>query len=384
MALDISEIIRLTTNISAAGLGTANFGSAMFFCPESEKPAGESVDTYKTYSLASITSDFASTTETYKAVVNKWFSAAPSMPNIKIWFVDSTDADWATTLDKARNATWWFWSFFDAATYADVATDVPAIAAWCETNKSMFMNCQTGASATAIRDENDDTDIASVLTNSGYRFTSTFAHATDPYVGIAVAKWLARVNYSGTGTATDADFKTLTGVASEDLTASEYAAMKQDTKKTGFYTTIALQGETDVGVIQNTWSHSSYGEYLDDIVNIEALSNAVNVNAYNYLRGQTTKAPQTTKGQAGLLRAIEQVGLQFYNNGYLGGRQYVDPDDGITKYTATGFVMLSKPEDVLSLLSTDRAARKSAVVRYRLYPSGSIRSIDIEQTIYNQ
>ena len=78
------------------------------------------------------------------------------------------------------------------------------------------------------------------------------------------------------------------------------------------------------------------------------------------MRGQTSKAPQTTKGQAGLIRAIEQAGIQFYNNGYLGERNYIDPDDAQTKYTKTGFVMLSKPEDILDLLSTDRAARKSA------------------------
>ncbi|MDX1474818.1 MAG: DUF3383 family protein [Reinekea sp.] len=384
MALDIREIIRLTTNISAAGLGTANFGSAMFFCPESEKPAGESVDTYKTYNITSLASDFASTTETYKAIYNKWFSSAPSMPSIKIWFVNSLDADWTTTLNKARNATWWFWSFFDAATYADVATAVPDIAAWCETNKSLFMNCQTGTEAAKIRDENDASDIATTLTTSGYRFSSTFAHATDPYVGIAAAKWLARVNYSGTNTVTDVDFKTLAGVVSEDLPVSEYAAMKQDTKKCGFYTTIQLQGETDVGVIQNTWSHSSFGEYLDDVVNVEAISNAVNVAAYNFLRGQKTKAPQTSKGQAGLIRSIEQVGTQFVNNGYLGERNYVDPDTGEDAFTKTGFVMLSKPEDILSLSPTDRAARKSAVIRYRLFPSGSIRVVEIEQTIYNQ
>lgn len=383
MALDISEIIRLTTNISAAGLGTANFGSAMFFCPESEKPAGESVDTYKTYNRSSFIAAFDSTDEAYDAVVNHWFTSAPSGPTtIKVWFVNSLDADWTTTLNKARNATWWYISMFDKATYADVATAVPEIAIWCLANESYFPNCQTGASAAAIRDENDDTDIASVLEATGNRFAHTIAHATDPYAGISLMKWYARVNYSGVDTCITGNLKSTQGVVSEDLDASAYSAM--NAKNVTYYTTVATKGEDDAGNWIVNKTHSSFGEYPDDIFNVSAISNAVEVYAYNYLRGQTSKAPQTTKGQAGLLRAVEQAGIKFFNNGYLGEREYIDPDDAQTKYTATGFVMLSTPEDILSISSVDRAARKSAQIRYRLYPSGAIQTVEIEQTIYNQ
>ena len=383
MALDISEIIRLTTNISSAGLGTANFGSAMYFCLESEKPAGETVDTYKTYNRASFVEAFASDTEAYKCVANHWFTSAPSGPStIKVWFVDSTDADWTTTLNKARNATWWYISVFDKSVYADVATAVPEIAIWSFANKSYFPNCQTGTECAKIRDENDDTDIASVLDATGNRFVRTIAHATDPYAGIAETKWLARVNYSGVDTCITTNLKTTQGVVSESLTASECAAM--NAKNVSYYTTVATKGEEDAGNWISNKTHSSHGEYADDIFNVSAISNAVQVYAYNYLRGQTSKAPQTTKGQAGLIRAIEQAGIQFYNNGYLGERNYIDPDDAQTKYTKTGFVMLSKPEDILDLLSTDRAARKSAQIRYRLYPAGAIHTVEIEQTIYNQ
>ena len=195
-------------------------------------------------------------------------------------------------------------------------------------------------------------------------------------------KWFARVNYSGIDTAITGNLKTTQGVTSESLEASEYTAM--NAKNVTYYTTVDSKGELDSGNWITNPTHSSYGEYPDDIFNVSAISNAVEVYAYNFLRGQTSKAPQTTKGQAGLLRAIEQAGTQFFNNGYLGERQYVDPDDAQTKYTATGFVMLSKAEDILSILPADRAARKSAQVRYRLYPSGAIHSVDIEQTIYNQ
>jgi len=382
MSLDISEIIRLTSTISSAGLGTANFGSGMFFCPQSEMPAGESVDTYKTYNLTSAKSAFASDSESYDAIVNHWFTSSPSgQSTIKVWFVNSTDASLTETLNKARNATWWFVSMFDADTYA-VQDDVLEIAIWCLANESYFPNCQTGASAAAIRDENDDTDIASLLDATGNRWAHTIAHATDPYAGIALMKWYVRVDYSGTNTTITGNLKTTPGVVSEDLDASAYAAM--NAKNVTYYTTVATKGEEDAGNWIVNKTHSSFGEYPDGIFDIAAMSNAVEVYAYNFLRGQTTKAPQTTKGQAGLLRAVEQAGIQFFNNGYLGEREYVDPDDGQTKYTRTGFVMLSTPEDILSISAVDRAARKSAQIRYRLYPAGAIQFVEIDQTIYNQ
>ena len=46
--------------------------------------------------------------------------------------------------------------------------------------------------------------------------------------------------------------------------------------------------------------------------------------------------------------------------------------------------MLSTPEDILSISAVDRAARKSAQIRYRLYPAGAIQYVEIDQTIYNQ
>lgn len=384
MAYSINNIVNLTTYISSAGLGTANFASAMFFCPSSEIPAGQTEDTYAVYSSAeAVATDFNSTDETYDALVNHWFSSTPQMTEVYVWFVNVLDADWATTMDKARDSVWWFWSMFDKDTYATLS-DVTDIAAWCEANSSVFVNCQYDATnVAAIRDPNDDTDICSTLTSSGYRFTYTFANAEDEYAGISLAKWYAKVNYSGKNTAITGEFKTLSGVTSEDLTDTEYSAMTQDTKKCVFYSDVSLQGSTDTGVVLNTWSHSSYGEYIDDIVNVEAIKNAVKVAVYNVLRGSVNKVKQTSKGQALLLRACEKVGQQYYDNGYLGERSYTDPDTAEEKYTKTGFVMLSLPEDILDISSSDRAARKSAPIQFRLFPSGAVHAVDIDMYVYN-
>lgn len=381
MAYDISNIIKLTSTVSASGIGTANFASALWLCPNGEIPDGETASTYKTYSLSTASAAFATDSESYDALVNYWLAPAPQMSSVIVWFMDGTSS-LTEELNAARNATWWFWTLVDQDTLA-TAANVTEIATWCNTNSSMFVNCQADATAVAaIRDEDDDTDIATTLTSAGQRYTFTAANLESPYMGIALAKWYAAVNYDGSNTCITGEFKTLSGVTSEDLDSDEYTAMKMDTKNVVFYTDVYSQGSTDTGVVINSITHSSNGEFIDEIVNQEAIKNAVTVAVYNVLRGASTKVPQTTKGQTRLLKAVEKIGVQFNKNGYLGERSYTDPDTGLDAYTKTGFVMLSDPEDILDISSSDRAARNAAVIQYRLYPAGAVHAVEIEQTIY--
>lgn len=380
MSFNVDNIIQINTLIAPQGLGTANFGSACGFAPESELPVGFAVDTRRVYSnLTDLAVDFPDTTETYK-MARYWLSGTPRMNSITIWATADADATWATTLNKARNQFWWFYSFFTAPVYASTS-DVQAIAEWCNDNLSWFMNCQTGANAAAIRDPNLTTDIATLLTTSGYRFAGTLAHATDPYAGIKLCVPFAKVNYSAINSTITGEFKVLSGVAGEELTGTAYAAMQQPTKKCMFYTKVELQGAVDAGRVINTWSHSSYGEYMDDVINLAAFSNAASVNLYNAVANQPTKLGQDPIGQSVLIGAAKAFCQQYINNGFLGPRNYIDPDDGVLKFTE-GYEILTQPEDILNLTSPDRAARKSAPLRIRIFRKGAIHVVPVDINVY--
>jgi hypothetical protein len=380
MPYNVNNIINIQTRISPAGLGFANFSTAVLFAPEAELPVGFDTDTYRSYtSMASLDDDFASSTETYKAA-NRWLGGIPSTSNLIVYGVDALDADWATTMGKARDKIWWFWSFFTAPVYADAA-DVAEIAAWCESFESYFMNCQTSTSAAEIRDPADSTDIATVLTTAGYRYTSTFAHATDPYAGISLCKWFAGVNYSADKSTITGEFKKLSGVAAEDLTDTEYGAMTLATKKAVFYSVVELQGSVDAGRVLNSWSHSTYGEFIDDVVNLAAFVNNLKVSLYNTIANSTTKVGQDPIGQSSLIGSARSVCEQYIANDYLGPRNYIDPDDGVSKYTA-GYEILTKPEDILDLSDSDRNARKSAPIRVRIFRKGAIHAVDVSVDVY--
>lgn len=379
MSYPATNIIRVNARISPQGLSTANFGSAMLIVPKTDAKSLLE-DTYKTYyDVQGVADDFAETTEAYKAA-SAWLGGTPTVSNLMIWVRDPDDASWADTLNKIRNKVWWYWTFVTSATY-EQAEDVKQIAAWCETNSSMFVNCQTGAAATSIRDELEDSDIASELTKLGYRHCYTAAHATDAYSGIYLAKHFARVNYSAQRSTITGEYKKSSGLAAETLEATEYSSMMKDTKKATFYTVVDLQGSSDLGRWINTRTHSTYGEWIDDVVNLDAFINAVQVGIYNLIANQTTKLLQTTVGQAMVISAARAVCEQYIANGFLGERNYVDPDDAEEKYTR-GYEILTKPEDILDLSTSDRANRKCAPVLIRAFRAGAIHTADIDIDVY--
>ncbi|MGH9928337.1 MAG: DUF3383 family protein, partial [Pyrinomonadaceae bacterium] len=82
-----------------------------------------------------------------------------------------------------------------------------------------------------------------------------------------------------------------------------------------------------------------------------------------------------------LIGAAKVICEQFIANGYLGPRNYTDPDDGLEKYTA-GYEILTKPEDILDITNAQRDAREAAPLRIRVFRAGAIHAVDVELDVY--
>lgn len=378
MSFPVEQIIPITTRISPAGLGTANFASAMLFAKNSELPSGFTKDTVRTYySTSSLAADFAPTTETYQAGA-KFLGSTPAVPKLTVWATADDDADIKATLTKAFDKHYWYWTLVTKDVLATEA-NVLSIASWCEENSVMFPNSQTGEAVAKIRNPDASDDICSQLNTLGYRHAFTVAHATDPYAAYALIKHSASVNYSADNSTIDTEFKKSPGVAAEDLSDTEQNAMVA--KRCAFYSVLDLQGSTDSGRWLQTWSHSTYGESISDIVDLDAFVNSLRVELYNTIVNQTTKLPQTPVGQEALIGAAKRVGKQYIRNRYLGPRKYTSPDTGLEAYT-DGFEVLTKATDILDLSDSDRAARKSAPINMRVFKAGSIRICDVTVDVY--
>ncbi len=374
MAYDVSNIIQINTFLSSAGLGYANFGSAMLFAPFTEKPETVESGTIRTYSSTSeVAKDFAEGTETYKASA-KWLGGIPSSKTIAIYMRKEEELSITASLNAARDKAWWFFTFVTKE-LLEVKETAKEIADWCEQNSSFFFNNQHDVSATEIRDPDTVDDVASVMTSLGYRFTATMTHAEDPYAGIALAKWFAAVNYSATNSTITGEFKKLSGVAAESLPTTAQKAMLD--KKSLFYTVVESSGINDSGRVIGSKTHSTYGEYIDDVINLESFKNQITVDLYNAIAGSSTKVGQDSIGMAVLLGTVRLSCDRFVANGYLGARSYLDPDDGVQKNTI-GYEILTQPEEIEMLTDAERAERLSSPIRLRVFRRGAIHKAIID------
>lgn len=382
MSVNVSDIVNVTIRIGAKGLGYTNFGSAMIFAQSTDLNASAiAVDEYKTYSkIEDVAADFKTDSEPYK-MCEIWMGGYPKIKDVKIYIRNGDDSTWADTLNKARDKVWWYWTLV-TKDVLETASDVIAIAKWCETVGSYFPNSQTGSNAEQIMSESVDNDIASELTKLGLEHVFTSAHKTDPYSALYAAKHLATVNYSAPNAAITVNGKSSPGLAAMEVKGSEVAAMKLDTKRTIFYTIVEAGDSVDSGVWLNTITHSANKRYMDSIIDIDALKNYLEVNVWNVLRGTTTKIPQTVRGQAILIDAVRKTCEQFVQNGVLGERQWTNPETNKTQDTP-GYVILTEPDDIEDLSDADRADRKAAPINVVVLPSGAIHevyiTVDVEE-----
>lgn len=333
---------------------------------------------YKDYGgLTDLAVDFDVSSETYQAA-KAWFGVIPQPLSITVGVRDQINDSPEESLNKLRNKTWFYWLAFTKELYAD-AGGVKACATWGTANTSFFINCQTVSNIT----ENSVTDdIASELNSIGPRRCFTeWNDGTEPYdayAGIGTAALFARVNFSNPDSTITAEYKVKTNTSLSLDEDKENTLVK---KKVVFYTDVTAGESTDKGNVKNTITHSNYGEWIDDVFNLDGFVNYMQVELQKVLRGAVSKVGQTPRGQQLLIARAIRVGELFIDNGYLGSRTYTNPDTGLED-TTRGFEMLTLPTDILKLTDSDRDARKMAPIRFRLYRAGAAHVADVTVDVY--
>ncbi len=376
MAYDVNNIISVIARVSGSGLGVSNFGAALLLVSDADLKVDAlpwTVNTHKEFTEADDLLDYFEDTDEAYLAAQMWFSVTPKPLTLKCFLYDSANDTVVESLAKAEDATWFFW--FDVTANLRAATaDYTAIQTWAGANSKMFAATETAAN---VLDSGVTNDKVSTMVGAGVRYSFCEHHPTNEYAGLQTAALYARVNYSGENTAITSFGKRKPGLEALDLKNSEYATLK--TKGAVFYAKVEAGESIDNGRVINPFSCSSFGETIDDVVDTEAFVNAMAVAKYNYLMNATTKRPQTVRGQAGAIDAVAQICEQFYRNGFLGAREYVDQETGETKLAPHGYVILTKPEDIYNLSDADRAAHKLYPISVRAFKAGA--AFEISTTI---
>lgn len=370
MPYPAENIINIVTNIRAAGLGTANFGAGMVFADfDSSTDATFAEGTYRDYGGASaVAVNFNIASDVYLAAL-AWFSAIPKPRSLRVYLRQEDDSPVESLNDAINKRIWFYWYEFETTIRANDADVLALIAAGDAAGK--FYAGTTSQSA--VRDPSLSTDIVSKAKLQGSRRAFLLSHASAPYAGFELGAVFSRVNFNAANSTITGEFKKLPGIIAEDLTQTAYSAMKQ--KGAPFYTVVETGGEVDAGRIINSKSTSTYGEYIDDVFNLDGFVNTLTVNVYNAL-ANAKKLGQTPDGQQVLINAAAQVGQRYIDNGYLGARNYTDEATGDV-VLSDGYVMLSTADEILNLTDAERASRFSAPIRMRVFRAGAIHAVDI-------
>lgn len=375
MAYPAEEIININVLINSVGLGTSNFGAGMVFADfDSSSDVTFVEGTYRDYgSAVQVAEDFDIASDPYAAAL-AWFSAMPKPKSLRIYLRIESDTAVESLNDAISKGIWFYWYEFETSIRA-VDADVLALGAAGDAANKFFAFTTNQA---GVRDPSVTTDIVTKAFTQGSRRMLIVSHATELYAGFELAAVFSRVNFSAANSTITGEFKKLPGIDAESLTPTAYGAMKS--KGAIFYTVVETGGEKDMGRIINSKTTSAFGEYIDDVFNLDAFVNFERVGLYNALTKVPTKLRQTPPGQQVLINAASQVGEKFISNGYLGERTYTDDETGEEK-TSQGYEMLSKAEDILSISDAERAARGSSPISMRLFRAGAIHAVDLTANV---
>ncbi|CPR20622.1 DUF3383 family protein [Brenneria goodwinii] len=359
MAYPVDNIIPVNLLLTPAGLGYADFSSALVFADAADLVQGATfaADTYRDYgSVTDIAADFQTGSDIY-SIATRYFANIPKPPTITVWMKNETD----TLLEIINGANDRLWRYHYFFKNADVTTAIlPDLADWSDaTSHPLWFTFSTDA----IIDQNDTTDVISTLKAkgnrhvfAGYKSTASItADASQAYAMVQLAAAFHKFRPTGTNTSITGEYQVLPGISGDDLATSAYNALKA--KNAVFFTQIELAGETDNSRVINSKSMSSYGEFIDDVINLDVLKNHIQVDGYNYIANAGSKRALTPRDYAGLLSTVSATCKRFYDNGVLGTGSYVDSNDGETKTAQFGFVLRSAPEDVIDLTSSQRKER---------------------------
>lgn len=367
MAYSVDEIFNVNLLLTPSGLGYANFATAFAIARQADLAEGVTFanDTYRDYStLVAVGKEFAETSPVY-LIATRWFANTPKPLTLSVWMWNDAELDGDTiieTLNKSVGEAWRYFYFLPFDVYSVESTALQ-LSDWSDATRHPV---PMTFSAASIVDPQEDTDIISVLQAKGNRrifagYVPQSIVDTDPSQQYAMVQLMAAFNKFrplGERTAITGEYQVLPGVtgASTQITDTGYAALKA--KNAVFFTQVELQGSVDNSRVINSKSMSSFGEFIDDVINLDVFVNYLQVDGYNYIANAGTKRPLTPRGYAGLLATLSATGKQFYDNSVLGRNEYVDPNTGETRIAEYGYRIFGNPEDVLSQPQAQRRERQ--------------------------
>lgn len=245
--------------------------------------------------------------------------------------------------------------------------EVPALREWTQAESVLMYSVWSGSDY-FVKSVADNPVWATTI--GGFdTFRMLYSQAGDRRLAAAYMARAHTVNFNAQNSALTMNLKELNAVP-EDYTETEL----NQAKAVGLdvYTTIK-----DVPVVLSSNKNSP----MDDVYNLISYVDACEVGAFNFLRGTSTKVPQTTPGMNALVDSLEKVSTQYVRAGFIAPGTWLSPDSFGDQQTflrnieQNGYYWLAGPISEQS--QADRDARKSTVIQHAIKFAGAIESVDV-------
>ena len=275
---------------------------------------------------------------------------------------------------EAVNSKWYGFSFTSevrdaSVTSAGNAADCLDAAAWAEARTKTFWNNSSDANTLVT---GNTTSISYQLEQLDYNRTATVYNEGD-YPAVSLFARGATVDFNATDSTITYKFKQLPGLSASDLSASK--ANAAEVVNANYYANFGTQLSGDSvsilaeGVMAN-------GRFIDEVVGIDWLQNAIQTDVFNYLFQSTTKIPQTDEGVSGIAQVLENSLAQAVTNGLAAAGNVVIDNESV--FLPKGYEIFTGLVEDQS--QADREARKAPPIGFVIKGAGAIHSVAITGT----
>lgn len=245
------------------------------------------------------------------------------------------------------------------------AQDKKDAAAWSAANGLMYFytTAESGALSAV-----DTTNLGYYFKGLGYTHVTGVYSTTNANAAMSLMGRFFVVNFDAPNSTITGKFKQLPGVTPDALTETQRLAVSGH--NLNYYATFGTFTMVAEGVVAN-------GRFIDEIIGLDWLTDAVSNGIFTILATSPTKIPQTDAGVARLLSGMVQPFNQARSNGLIApgtwnGSPLGDLQTG--DFLPTGYYVTASP--VADQSESDRAARKAPVLSAVIIGAGAIHSVD--------
>lgn len=261
----------------------------------------------------------------------------------------------------------WYGIMFAATALVDA--DVEAVAPYIQGSGNPHIFGVTTQEAAAM-DPTSTSDLAYILSQSGYTRTFTQYSQSSPYAAASMFGRFLTTNFNANNSMITMMYKQEPGITPEILNTTQANAL--EAKRCNVFAAY----NNNTAIVQD--GVMSGPAYIDEIYGMDWLQNRIQTDVFNALYTSPTKIPQTDAGNHILATVIEGSCQAGVNNGLLapgtwtsGGFGQLSEGDFLSK----GYYVYAPP--ISSQSPSDRAARKSVTFQVAAKLAGAIHTVDI-------